>query len=133
MSKKKMLQEGECVAAKELYISPLFRKAWTYAKTLAADRIYILSAKYGLLRPDEKITSYNETLLKKPVAECKKWANDVLHSLQMENINLQNDEFVILAGERYYKFIINGIRHYQLPYNGKRIGEILKFLNISIL
>lgn len=59
-----------------LYISPLFRKAWTYAKTPTADRIYILSAKYRLLCPDDKITFYNETLLKKPVAECKKWAND---------------------------------------------------------
>ena len=43
--------------AQDLYISPLFRKAWNYV-TKTYDRNYILSAKYGLLIPTTEIEPY---------------------------------------------------------------------------
>nr|WP_181741900.1 DUF6884 domain-containing protein [Thermoactinomyces mirandus] len=41
--------------------STLFRKAFSCCKD-CYDQIYILSAKYGLLKPDEEIESYDVTL-----------------------------------------------------------------------
>ena len=48
--------------AQDLYVSPLFKKNLQYAKSLNSDRIFILSARYGLLRLNEEIESYNKTL-----------------------------------------------------------------------
>ena len=48
--------------AQELYISPLFRKNIQYAKSLNPDKIFILSAKYGLIKLEEEIEPYNKTL-----------------------------------------------------------------------
>ena len=36
--------------AQDLYQSPLFKKNLAYAKQINSDEIYILSAKYGLLK-----------------------------------------------------------------------------------
>lgn len=131
---KRNLEEGQCIAAKDLYTSALFTKGWAYAQNLKADKVYIISAKYKLLNPEQPIETYDETLLNKPANECKNWASDVLHSLRKKGINFEKDEFVILAGQKYYKYLIgdNGIKHYTLPYQGKRFGEILKFLNSTL-
>lgn len=37
--------------ARELYVSPLFKKASAYAEA-TCDRWYVLSAKHGLVHPD---------------------------------------------------------------------------------
>ena len=46
----------------DMYISPLFRKMMAYANTLSPKRLFILSAKYGLLSPDDLIDPYQCTL-----------------------------------------------------------------------
>ena len=38
--------------AGDMYISPLFQKMMAYAESLRPNRIFILSAKYGLLAPE---------------------------------------------------------------------------------
>jgi hypothetical protein len=57
--------------AKDLYTSPLFRRARRYAEQ-AADRWFILSAKHGLLDPLKVIAPYEQTLA--PMADRKQWA-----------------------------------------------------------
>jgi hypothetical protein len=51
-----------CCRAGDMYTSPLFRKMMAYAESLRPKRIFILSAKYGLLRPDDLIEPYEQTL-----------------------------------------------------------------------
>lgn len=131
VSQKKQIKSNERIKAKELYISQLFKKAWSYANKLKHDRIYILSAKYGLLSPEKSIGYYNETLLKYPANKQKEWADNVLSQLKKEGCNLEDDEFMLLAGKTYYKYLLgnNGIKNYELPYNElKGIGFILNFL-----
>lgn len=121
--------------AMDLYISPLFRKAWAYAQTLQADRIYILSAKYGLTDPEQLIEKYDVTLGRMSTAECRAWAQRVLEQMEQAGINPQRDEFIILAGRKYYRYLLcpSGIRHYALPYEGcTSIGKVLQFLNGKI-
>ncbi len=136
VSKKRKLKEGETIEARLLYDSPLFHKAWAYAEALKPDRIFILSAKYGIIDPDTRIPYYNETLVGKPVAERKAWAGDVLAKLRGKfGYNKDEDEIIILAGEAYYKYLIGEgrIERYTLPYKGcKGIGYILSFLTKEI-
>lgn len=135
VSKKEHIGEGETLPAQRLYTSSLFKKAWSYANELSHDRIYILSAKYGLLSPEKPIGYYNETLLKYSASKQKEWAENILSQLRNEGCDLGNDEFILLAGKAYYKNLLgnNRIRNYELPYKGlKGIGFILKFLTEKI-
>ena len=67
-------------AARELYISPLFRGLRDYAE-VSTDAWYILSAKYGLLSPDDVIDPYELTLNRMPKAEREAWARRVEHQI----------------------------------------------------
>jgi cytoplasmic iron level regulating protein YaaA (DUF328/UPF0246 family) len=112
--------------AKDMYISPLFKGAYRYAHKLNADKIFILSAKHGLLEETDKIERYNETLNKKTTDEIKQWAENVIAKLAQKT-DLQNDEFIFLAGDKYRKYLINRIRHYEIPVKKMPIGRQLAF------
>ena len=113
--------------AKDLYISPLFRLSLAYAKKLKPDKIFILSAKYGLLNLNDEIATYNETLNNKPVSDIKKWADKVVTELG-KTVSLKSDMFIFFAGKKYRKYILPHIKYYKIPLKGLRIGEQLKFL-----
>lgn len=128
-------KEQKPCRAKEMYISPLFKKSWIYANQLNPDRIFILSAKYHLLDPEKQIDTYNETLYKFPAHKRKAWAQTVLQELRSAGIDPKHDEFILLAGEKYYEYLlgVNGIRNFTLPLKGRGgIGCILKYLNEQI-
>lgn len=113
--------------AKDLYASPLFRKAYEYAESLNPDKIFILSAKYHLLDPEAIVEDYNMTLNTFSAAERKEWANVVL----------EQDEIIFLAGKNYWQELIASgkVRKYERPYldnNLKGMGYILKFLNDAL-
>jgi len=134
VSQKQQLSDGQTVKARDLYTSPLFKKSLAYAEKLNPDRIYILSAKYGLLRPNDPVTTYDKTLKNMRAAERKIWSENILDSLKDEGINLKKDEFIILAGQSYYQYLLGDgkIEKYELPMCGLGIGKRLKFLNERI-
>jgi cytoplasmic iron level regulating protein YaaA (DUF328/UPF0246 family) len=113
--------------AQDLYISTLFRKNLAFAKTLNPDQIFILSAKYGLVGLDEVIEPYDLTLNTMPAREIRQWALRVLSQLT-EHTDLQNDEFIFLAGEKYRKYLLPHIKQYEIPLQGLKIGEQLQRL-----
>lgn len=113
--------------ARDLYISPLFRKNLAYAHTLKATKIFILSAKHHLLPLDQTISPYNLTLNDMSVKEIKEWAKKVITDLKRET-NLNNDEFIFLVGENYRRFLIPEVKKYKIPMKGLGIGKQLKFL-----
>ncbi|MBE6292648.1 MAG: hypothetical protein E7091_09605 [Bacteroidales bacterium] len=130
---KKKETNGVLIPAKDLYISTLFRKALVYAESLSPDYIYILSAEHHLLPLDKKVKKYDKTLNKMSVEECKQWAQKVLTELKAKGHDLVNDEFTLLAGDKYCKYILgeNGIKKGHQVYkenNLKGIGYILRFL-----
>jgi len=112
--------------AKDLYVSPLFRGAYRYAEKIKADKIFILSAKYGLLETDDIVEPYDETLNTKKTKEVQRWAEDVLSELSQKT-DLIEDEFTILAGLRYRKYLVNHLRKYSIPLEGLSIGKQLSF------
>ncbi len=113
--------------AKNLYVSTLFKYNLQYAKSISADRIFILSAKYGLLDLEEEIEPYEQTLNKMRSQEVKTWAKQVLSDLG-KITDIKNDKFVFLAGDKYRKFLLPHIPNYEIPLQGMRIGEQLQYL-----
>jgi cytoplasmic iron level regulating protein YaaA (DUF328/UPF0246 family) len=97
-----------------------------YAKLLAPDKIYILSAKYGLLDMEDVIEPYNETLNAMKVADIQIWSAKVLE--QMKGEIAPDDEVVFLAGERYRRYLAPHFKHHAVPLRGLGIGRQLQFL-----
>ena len=126
--KKKLDHEAK---AEDLYISPYFIKNLQYAKSINPDNIFILSAKYGLLKLDDKIVPYDKTLNKMKTNEIRKWAESVLNQLKSVS-DLDNDEFIFLTGDKYRKFLILHIKHYKIPMLGLGIGKQLQWLKENI-
>jgi len=113
--------------ARDLYISPLFKMNLEFAKSLNPDKIFILSAKYGLIDLDKEIDPYNKTLNAMHSIEKKEWANNILCDLR-KFVDLDKDEFIFLAGENYRKYIIPYLKDYKIPLKGLSIGKQLQYL-----
>jgi len=128
-----------CVKAKrpgrwpagEKYISALFTKSRAYAKQ-HADRWYILSAKYGLLAPDEEIDDYDETLATMGVRLREAWARRVHEQIESRGILCPGDSVLWLAGSKYKAHLselLSGVQQSD-PLEGLRVGERLRFLTV---
>lgn len=134
MAKKKTIVLLSCVAtklpepapARELYASPLFRNSLAYAISLKPDDIVILSAKYYVVSLNKVIAPYDKTLLNMPEEEIREWAVQVLKILA-DKYNLDEDKFIILAGEKYRKYITPQLAHWNAPLKGLRIGQQLSW------
>jgi cytoplasmic iron level regulating protein YaaA (DUF328/UPF0246 family) len=114
--------------ARDLYISPLFKKNLNYAIKLAPDQIFVLSAKYGLVGLDDEIEPYDLTLNAMSANEIKQWANGVLRQLSTK-ADLQHDQFIFLAGAKYRKYLIPHLAHVEVPLEGLPIGKQLQRLS----
>ena len=117
--------------ARDLYTSPLFKLNLAYAESLKPDAIYILSALHGLVPLDTTLAPYNETLNTKKVAAIKVWADAVLRKLKTK-ADLEHDEFVLLAGERYRRFLMPSLRRVRVPLQGLGLGRQLQFLKRAL-
>ena len=116
--------------ARDLYTSTWFRKARDVVEASGA-RWFILSAQYGLVRPDREIAPYELTLNSLGVAERRAWASKVLQQLLREPLN--DKRIVMLAGRRYYEFLIEPLQKQglkvELPMQHLRRGEQLSWLS----
>lgn len=75
-------KKGHICSAREMYSeSNTFRLSLEYLEK-TCDKIFILSAKHGLLDLEDTIQPYDETLVEKPVAERRKWADEVILKLK---------------------------------------------------
>ncbi|MFH1614302.1 MAG: DUF6884 domain-containing protein [Planctomycetota bacterium] len=113
---------SEPAMAKDLYISDFSRKAYYYSELLKPDRIFILSAKYGLLSPERIIDPYEMTLTKMNVAKRKEWSNEVLEELR-KYTDLKRDKFIFLCGDKYRQYLLSDICDYEIPMKGLRNGQ----------
>jgi hypothetical protein len=91
---------------------------------------FILSAKHGLLSPDEVIAPYEQTLNRLSVMERRAWAEMVKNRLV--SVVMPEDRVVILAGARYREFLMPTLEllaaRVEIPMEGMRIGEQLSWL-----
>lgn len=110
-----------------LYTGDLFQKSLAYAQRINADAIYILSANYGLLELDQEIAPYEKTLNRMSSVDVARWGDAVVAQLR-SRASFDTDRFVILAGMAYRSRLVPHLTNVELPLDGLRFGEQLKFL-----
>lgn len=113
---------------RDIYVSPLFRLNLAYAESLKPDAIYVLSAKHGLLPLDDQIEPYELTLNTMGTGQIRAWASGVVSQLAAV-ADLKHDHFVFLAGDKYRKFMVPHLAHFEVPMEGLTIGRQLQFLS----
>jgi hypothetical protein len=110
--------------ARELYCSDWFLKARAYVEA-QGDEWFILSAKYGLVEPNEVIAPYDETLNEMPSSQRRAWAERV--ALQLQPHCRVGLDIVFLAGLRYREYLVPTLQAWgcriRVPMEGLGIGE----------
>jgi hypothetical protein len=112
--------------ARDLYTSPLFRFAFDYASK-HADRVYILSAKYGLVEPTRRIQNYDLTLKNMPTSQRREWAKKVAR--EIHQVVPPKSTLLFLCGEDYRQDLLgllNGFVH-RIPLQGLSFGRQLQW------
>lgn len=117
--------------AKDLYISSLFRLNLAYARLLKPNKIFILSAKYGLTKLDQELEPYDQTLNTMSNLEIEEWAEKVRAQMKQE-IDFENDEVIFLAGKNYRKYLVPFLHEVKIPLKSLGIGKQLHFLKAKI-
>ena len=121
--------------AKDIFMpSALFRKSRAYVESTGKPW-FILSAKYGLLNIEKRISPYDKTLNNMRKEKRCEWAQKVLKDfiphLEKERIK----SVVILAGSRYREFLEPELRdrgfHVYVPMGDLGIGKQLAWLDES--
>lgn len=134
--------------ARELYRSCLFRKSLRYAEE-NADKIFILSAKHGMVASDKMIKPYDVSLNGQSKQYCKQWGAKVDGQLMklFKSLSIAGtpvNSMLILAGKSYREPIdflkqgfwveraLRGVSIYdfevEVPMEGMGIGQQLSWL-----
>jgi cytoplasmic iron level regulating protein YaaA (DUF328/UPF0246 family) len=116
-------------AARDLYISDWFVKARNYVESTGSPW-FILSAKYGVVTPNEQIKTYNLTLNKMNVRDRRAWAERV--RLRLDDLLPPVERIVVLAGRRYrellMEYLLTRAGKVCVPMRGMSIGRQLHYL-----
>ena len=120
-------KRDEPATAKNLYTSDYFEKMRTYAEQYHDDW-WILSAKHGLLGPEEKsIEPYDETLSGARKSEKQVWSKKVSKQLDDKGLLSEDTTLVLHAGKDYYGELLPLIEDsgvsVEIPTEGLAIGE----------
>ena len=94
----------DAVAAQDLYVSTLFRLRRAYAEALGPPW-FILSAKHGLVRPDEVLEPYDMRLSALPAADRRAWGDRVFAQLRATVGPLPGRGFEFHAGSHYVEAV----------------------------
>lgn len=115
---------------KDLYTSTLFRKVRGLVEARGWPW-FILSAKHGVVAPEQVIAPYERTLTTMGVAERRDWAARCLRGLEPHLAGVKS--VVFFAGMKYREFLApamsdRGIKVH-VPMAGLRIGKQLAWLS----
>lgn len=115
--------------ARDLYTSQWFVKARAVAESVG-DAWFILSAVFGLVRPDEVLPPYNRSMKDLRMRERVGWASRVAGSVRASVP--KGSRIIILAGEFYRQHLENLllVKGYEIevPMRGLGIGQQLQYL-----
>jgi hypothetical protein len=117
--------------ARDLYVSPLFLGR-RLAVELDCERWFILSAKLGLLSPDQVVAPYDQTLKTATATERRAWSQGVLQALDAAVGEIAGTVIEIHAGVEYREFgLEDGLQErgaeVVVPTRGLPIGRQLAF------
>lgn len=114
--------------AKDIYTSPLFKLSRIWAEVNGKDWA-ILSAKYGVLWPEEKIQPYDLNL-KDDLTKTERidWYLEVRSQL----FNRRKQKIAVLAGQSYLGWITDQYPDITLPMDKLPIGKRLQWLKQNL-
>ncbi|MDR2756788.1 MAG: hypothetical protein LBC20_13885 [Planctomycetaceae bacterium] len=113
--------------ARDLYISSLFKRSLKYAESIDHDKIFIFSAKYGLVEMEQEIKSYDLTLNNQKKSFRENWANEVFEKLK-KITDIEKNEYLFLTGKKYSEYLIPKLKHTKDPMKGLSQGKRLAWL-----
>lgn len=117
--------------AQDLYSGNWFTKAKAYVESKNCPW-FILSAKFGLLKPTKVIEPYEKTLLKMSVKERKQWAKKVKKQLKSK-VSPKTRRVVVLAGSKYREFLMDYLEErfdsIRIPLERITFGNQLKWFD----
>gem|GEM_PF-3325671 len=122
-------------AARDLFVSPLFRARRAYVERTCG-RWYVLSALHGLVAPGEELAPYDLKLKSLSQAERRAWSERVLTQLEAELGAVDGLTFEIHAGASYTnEGLVRGLRSrgavVELPAAGLGEAQELAFYHES--
>ena len=121
-------KRADAAQAKDLYASEWFYRARAFVEHSRCPW-FILSAKFGLVTPEQTISPYEQTLNDMSRTERQAWAQRVQQ--QMDRVLPACDRCVVLAGQRYREFLMDYLtQRYttEVPMKGLAIGKQLRWL-----
>ena len=135
---KSFKNEGERIEAGDAYCSPLFQKSKQWAE-LRGYPYAIISAKYGLIFPDEKIQDYDLTLNELNKKQLENWKRNVAEQIEdygRWKVGVESWEdmprIIALAGKSYTDNLGDALEYrieIEEPLKGLQVGERLSKLN----
>ena len=135
---KSFKNEGERIEAGDAYCSPLFQKSKQWAE-LRGYPYAIISAKYGLIFPDEKIQDYDLTLNELNKKQLENWKRNVAEQIEdygRWKVGVESWEdmprIIALAGKSYTDNLEDALEYrieIEEPLKGLQVGERLSKLN----
>ncbi len=122
--KTKLQNTNKPVRARDLYISPLFKKSLAYCLE-HYDEVFILSAYYGLIDLDAEIVTYEKTLNNMSKSERERWYDRVADEMRFF---FEDDKLYYHCGIPYRSGLIDRLSNeYEIPLKGVSFGNQLKF------
>jgi hypothetical protein len=116
--------------AKDLYASPLWNGRHAYAEAASCPWL-ILSAKYGLLDPEQLVAPYDVALADLSVSAQRAWGERVVGALQARFGSLDGVTFEVHAGAAYRAAIAQRLRELgasvEQPLLGLTLGRQLSW------
>jgi hypothetical protein len=94
------LKRSTPAPARDLYVSPLWRKRRNYAESSGVPWL-ILSAEHGVLDPDDLVAPYDLALTELRVAERRAWGRAVSLDLEQRLVPLCDVALEVHAGRPY--------------------------------
>ena len=115
--------------AEKLFVSDFFRLANSYSEKLyGADRIYFLSTKYALLKPQQVISPYDNNFGDEDMQ--RKRCRRIISQLILDGCDLENDEFLVLADDYYTPYIMETgmIQNISMPLHKMNTMDAINYL-----
>lgn len=117
-------KRSSAAAAKDLYISDWFIKARRVVE-MEGWKWFVLSAKHGLLDPEEEVAPYEKTLNTMGAEERRFWASEVWKALEPHLAGVRS--VVFFAGKKYREHLEPRLRdrgiEVRVPMERLRNGE----------
>lgn len=113
--------------ANQIYISSLFKAGYAWAESITiSDNIFIISAKYGLIKSNEIIEPYNLQMGDKGSIDVE------LLKKQAHDLSLMDQNIYLLAGSKYIDRVNKiGLRFHN-PLKGMTVGYRMYLLKKNI-